>query len=234
MKQIAEMKNSGGAMNTEKMQKLQQQLSDAKAKKEAIESGNTASKSDNASSSADSGRSKSSSKSSSSRKSSRKSSSKSSSKKSSSSKSGSKSKSGSSHTASADATPPAPAATKSKKKSASILDDLLSGGSAKKKKKSKPKSSKSSSNGPSGDKLSRAQVIAGMNKVKGSVRRCGQGKTGTVKIKAAISPSGSVTSAIATGTFAGTATGACAARAVRRAKFPRSSKSTTVTYPFKL
>jgi hypothetical protein len=72
-----------------------------------------------------------------------------------------------------------------------------------------------------------------MNAVKSAVKRCGAGQTGTVKIKARIAPDGRVDSATPVGSFAGTPQGTCAARAVRRARFPRSSKSTSVTYPFK-
>ncbi|MBW2276226.1 MAG: hypothetical protein JRF63_01970 [Deltaproteobacteria bacterium] len=75
-----------------------------------------------------------------------------------------------------------------------------------------------------------------MNAVAGSVRACGQGAGGSIKMNVTIAgATGRVKSATAMGGHAGTPVGLCAARAVRRAKFPKFSKpSLNVKYPFKL
>jgi type II secretory pathway pseudopilin PulG len=112
----------------------------------------------------------------------------------------------------------------------SALDALL-GGASKPKPKTTTKTAPASSGGT---KLTRSQVISGMNAVKASVSRCGQGQSGTFKIKAKIAIDGRVDSATPVGDFAGTPQGSCAARAVSKARFPRSSAPTTVTYPFKI
>ena len=131
-----------------------------------------------------------------------------------------------------------PASASKPKKGSSELDDLLgtaSHRSAPKKKKTPSKATSSSSGGGENTpaKLTKKQVMSGMGKVSGSVKRCGRGQSGTVTVKAVISTSGRVTSASTTGKFAGTPAGLCAARAVRRAKFPKTQKQLTVTYPFK-
>ena len=119
----------------------------------------------------------------------------------------------------------APAATK-KTGSTSALDSLLAPA-----KKPVPKPQAAA---PAAEGLTRAQVSSGMNAVKPSVERCGAGKSGRFKVRATIDPSGRVTNAQEIGDFAGTPAGTCAANAVKRARFPASSKSLTVTYPFKL
>jgi hypothetical protein len=76
-----------------------------------------------------------------------------------------------------------------------------------------------------------------MRRVAGAVSRCGRGESGRVTVNVVISgSSGRVSSATVTGSFAGTAVGSCAARAVRGARFPRfRDKSLTVRgYPFVL
>jgi hypothetical protein len=74
-----------------------------------------------------------------------------------------------------------------------------------------------------------------MNAVAGAVRACGHGVGGTIKMNVTIANSGRVKSASAMGAHAGTPVGLCAARAVRRAKFPKFKKpSLSVKYPFKL
>jgi hypothetical protein len=126
----------------------------------------------------------------------------------------------------------------SKKKASSELDDLLGpgiGGTAKKKRStSSSKSSSSSSTSTTKAKLSRSDVQKGMNSVAGRVKNCGQGKSGTITLKVVIGSSGRVVSATPTGTFAGTPIGSCAVRAVKSARFPKSSSSLTVKYPFRL
>jgi predicted Zn finger-like uncharacterized protein len=82
------------------------------------------------------------------------------------------------------------------------------------------------------ERPSRGDVSSGVGAVKGSVSACGSRAPGggkvTVKIK--ISPSGTVSSASATG---GTASlNGCVESAVRRAKFPRSQLGASVNYPF--
>jgi TonB family protein len=82
-------------------------------------------------------------------------------------------------------------------------------------------------------RLTRPQVKVGMQAVAAKVQRCGQGKGGTVNLKVTIAPSGRVTKAMVAGHHAGTPAGTCAARAVRRAKFPQTKNKLTVTYPFR-
>jgi hypothetical protein len=73
-----------------------------------------------------------------------------------------------------------------------------------------------------------------MNAVAGLVKACGQGQLGRVTVKVVIGQTGRVASAVAVGTFAGTAVGSCAAKEVRKAKFPISQTTLTVKYPFNL
>jgi hypothetical protein len=73
-----------------------------------------------------------------------------------------------------------------------------------------------------------------MGAVAPAVKSCGQGKGGTITMNITIGKTGRVSSASATGAFAGTPIGDCAARAVRRAKFPASTQNLNVKYPFKL
>jgi outer membrane biosynthesis protein TonB len=99
-----------------------------------------------------------------------------------------------------------------------------------------PASAPSSSGDNSGtkDSLDRMDVQNGMSSVAAAVKQCGQGEQGTVTLQIVIGPTGRVTSAEPTGTFAGTPVGACAARAVRTARFPATKSSLSVRYPFKL
>ncbi|MCP4678407.1 MAG: hypothetical protein GY854_23415 [Deltaproteobacteria bacterium] len=122
------------------------------------------------------------------------------------------------------------------KKGNSELDALLGGSAKPSKKKSSPKKAKSSPGSSGGVKksLDRGDVQKGMGSVASRVKRCGQGKSGSVTLKVVISPSGKVVSASPSGSFSGTPVGNCAARAVKSARFPRSQNSLTVRYPFKL
>ncbi len=126
---------------------------------------------------------------------------------------------------------------KKKSKGSDELDDLLGGSTSAPKKKKAEKSAGGTQGSGGGanvpDKLSRKQVQSGMNAVAGSVKRCGQGQSGTVTVKATIATTGRVVSATTTGGFAGSPAGLCAARAVRRARFPQAKNKLTVTYPFK-
>ncbi len=142
--------------------------------------------------------------------------------------SGTSSKKESSSSSSSASSSSASAAAPARRK-ASALDDLLGGGGARK----KPAASSASSGG-GGAKLTRQQVMSGMNAVAGSVKRCGAGKSGTFKIRAKIEPNGRVSNTQAVGQFAATPAGTCAANAVKRARFPQSSSATNVTYPFKI
>jgi hypothetical protein len=83
-------------------------------------------------------------------------------------------------------------------------------------------------------KLDRGDVQKGMNAVAGLVKACGQGQLGRVTVKVVIGQTGRVASAVAVGTFAGTAVGSCAAKEVRKAKFPISQTTLTIKYPFNL
>jgi predicted Zn finger-like uncharacterized protein len=117
----------------------------------------------------------------------------------------------------------------------SELDDLLGGGAQKKKASPSPSpSSGSSSSGGAKSSLSRTDVQRGMSAVAPAVKRCGQGQGGTITMAITIGTTGRVSNASATGAFAGTPIGSCAARAVRRAKFPASQQTLNVKYPFKL
>ena len=81
--------------------------------------------------------------------------------------------------------------------------------------------------------LTRDQVQAGMSKVAGSVKSCGQG--GSISTRVTISGNGKVSGVQILGPHAGTPTGSCAARYIRRASFPRfSDPSLRVKYPFSL
>ncbi|MFO8073440.1 MAG: hypothetical protein R6V85_16370 [Polyangia bacterium] len=120
---------------------------------------------------------------------------------------------------------------KSSGSASSELDDLLGGSAAPARKKKK---AAAGGGGGSSGKLSRSQVQAGMRKVAGAVRRCGQGDGGRVLMKVVISPTGRVKSAKALGAHAGTPVGRCAERAVFRARFDRSESALTVKYPFAL
>ena len=53
-------------------------------------------------------------------------------------------------------------------------------------------------------------------------------------VKVVIGQTGRVASAVTVDTFAGTPVGVCAAKAVRKAKFPISRSTLTVKYPFNL
>ena len=60
-------------------------------------------------------------------------------------------------------------------------------------------------------------------------------RAATVTVQAIIAPTGRVNSATATGSFAGTPVGNCAARAVRAARFPSfDGTAFRVVYPFSL
>jgi hypothetical protein len=127
-------------------------------------------------------------------------------------------------------TSPAPAASpRPKGGSVSELDDLLGGGGSKPAKKPA-----ATGGGGVPDKLSREDVQAGMQSVAGAVKACGKGAGGTLTVRVAIAASGSVTSAKATGSHAGTPVGSCAEKAVKRARFPKAKNKLDVSYPFKL
>jgi predicted Zn finger-like uncharacterized protein len=121
-----------------------------------------------------------------------------------------------------------------KTKASSELDELLGGGAPAKPAAAKPAAEPKAAASSGGDMLTREQVQSGLNAVAPAVKRCAQGESGTITIQVVISPAGSVTSATPMGAYAGTPIGSCAARAVRTARFARSSKELTVKYPFKL
>lgn len=130
-------------------------------------------------------------------------------------------------------TPKATNSKSSSKGATNELDDLL-GGSSKKAPQKKPEKTAQPSGGAK-TSLSRSDVKTGMASVASRVKQCGQGQQGTITLKVVISPSGRVISAAPSGSFSGTSVGACAARAVRSARFPKFSGSNlTVRYPFRL
>ncbi len=142
------------------------------------------------------------------------------------------SSSGGSSSSSSAATPSPTPKTPSK---TTELDDLLGGSGP-----SKPKQPSTTPSAGGGlaptpkDSLAREDVQRGMEAVASAVKSCGQGRGGTITMNVVIGTTGRVTSAAATGNFAGTPIGTCAANAVRRAKFPASKQSLNVKYPFKL
>ncbi len=89
--------------------------------------------------------------------------------------------------------------------------------------------------GPLPRTLTRAQVNTGLKSVTARVRRCNKGDSGLAVIEVVIGKNGRVTRSLATGTYSGTSTGRCFAKAVRRARFPKFTGSRiTVRYPFRL
>jgi hypothetical protein len=83
--------------------------------------------------------------------------------------------------------------------------------------------------------ISKNAVVAGFNAVKPKVEVCYDryGVPGTAMVNVLIAKSGRVSSAVVTGTFAGTPSGACVERAVKTARFPRSDGLSTF-YPLRL
>ena len=146
-----------------------------------------------------------------------------------------KSTSPSKSSSSSSSSPPSSASVHPKPKPSNDLDDLLGSASSSRRtvKSAGPSTGSSSESGPK-SKLSRTDVQNGMQRVAGGVERCRQGEGGTITLSVQIDTSGRVTSASPIGPFAGTPVGACAARAVRRARFPASKQTLTVKYPFTL
>jgi len=91
-------------------------------------------------------------------------------------------------------------------------------------------SSKSSSNLP--ERPSKSDVKAGIGNVMGRVRACGSkhGGTGVVKVRVKVGESGRVESADPSPS---NALGDCVASAVKQAKFPKTQRGVTFTYPFR-
>jgi hypothetical protein len=82
--------------------------------------------------------------------------------------------------------------------------------------------------------LTRAQVLAGLSAVRTAAAACGVGQHGLAMTAITVAgSSGSVTSAIVSGQFAGTPVGSCVARAARAARFQRFRGATfSVSFPF--
>jgi len=83
-----------------------------------------------------------------------------------------------------------------------------------------------------GDALDRAQIQAGIAKVKAKVMACGNGAKigGTIKIRATVDAAGKVTSADATGDDADL--GACVVKELKGALFAKTASGATFSYPF--
>ncbi|HUT77318.1 MAG TPA: GYF domain-containing protein [Polyangia bacterium] len=129
------------------------------------------------------------------------------------------------------------APSKPKSGGVSELDDLLGGGGSAPKPAKKPaaEAPAPAAGGGVPNKLTKGQVQSGMQSVARAVKACDtSGSGGTVTVQVTIAPNGRVTNANPTGASAGTPVGLCAARAVRKAKFPETQNSLNVTYPFKL
>lgn len=129
-----------------------------------------------------------------------------------------------------------PAETKVEKKpdANASLDDVLSsvtGGV------DKPIAKETDKAAPSKTSLSRGDIAKAMGKVKGSAKACYKLEefSGMVKVKYSVGSDGSVTKAAATGAHASSKTGACVAKAAKKAKFPPySGAAMSSTYPFLL
>ncbi|MBT8493182.1 MAG: hypothetical protein KJO07_08995, partial [Deltaproteobacteria bacterium] len=91
-------------------------------------------------------------------------------------------------------------------------------------------SSKSNSNLK--ERPSKSDVKSGIARVMGRVRACGSkhGGSGLVKVRVKVSGSGRVSSASPS---PGGALGRCVASAVKRARFPKTQRGVTFTYPFR-
>jgi hypothetical protein len=112
-----------------------------------------------------------------------------------------------------------------------ILDDMVLGTP-----KDAPKVEAAAAK-PDKKALDRRDVSTAMGAIQEEARSCfGVEKvTGTVSVKFSVGPSGKISSAAATGTFAGTPTGTCVADAVKGAHFPPYDGSpTSFTFPFLL
>ncbi len=91
---------------------------------------------------------------------------------------------------------------------------------------------------PSKESLSRSDITKAIGRISGAVRGCYNKYkvTGLVWVRVTVSgSSGRVSSASVTGKFSGTPTGKCVARAVKRARFAKFSRSSqSFKYPFRL
>lgn len=134
---------------------------------------------------------------------------------------------------------------KKKPKKPDTLESLLSeasgvGKNDDKKKKGKKKAAKKDATPaipPGRTKIQTSEVRKAMTGLSGKTRACYEKyqKTGLVKIKFGVAPSGKVTSASATGKFKGTDTGKCIAAAVKTVKFaPFNGRPATLSWPFLL
>jgi predicted Zn finger-like uncharacterized protein len=132
---------------------------------------------------------------------------------------------------------PAPAAPKKSKKG-DDLDDLLNGATSDRRSSSHERSEAAASNDDNlPDQLDKGAIVAGMGKVKGKVQGCyEQFKVpGIATVAVTIAKSGKVSSASVNGSFAGTPTGDCVAKAVRGATFsPFKGAAQTINYPYSL
>ncbi len=90
---------------------------------------------------------------------------------------------------------------------------------------------------PTKTTLGRSDVKKAMKKVAGRAKSCYSQEefSGMVTVKYAVKPDGSLSNVNATGSHAGSKTGKCVAKAVKKARFPAYSGSPmTFTYPFML
>ncbi|MEO6953106.1 MAG: hypothetical protein ABI321_15000, partial [Polyangia bacterium] len=136
----------------------------------------------------------------------------------------------------ASAPKPEPASTPKTKKGGDELDALLNGASPDK--PAKHAAAESSSNDDNlPEQLNKAQIVGGMHALAGGVHDCFSkfNAPGMVSIALTIVKSGRVSSSSATGSFAGTPTGDCVARAVKGGSFPAfKGAPQSITYPFVL
>jgi hypothetical protein len=110
--------------------------------------------------------------------------------------------------------PPAPAS----ETLTAPLDSLLSDGTKEKTK----------------HRLSRADVQQGMRRVANQVKQCSNGDGGSMVMAVTILKTGAVSKAVATGAFAGSEMGKCAAKVIRGLRFPPTRNDVSVKYTFTL
>jgi TonB family protein len=81
------------------------------------------------------------------------------------------------------------------------------------------------------EKLTRSDITAGINKVRGGVTGCSSKGSGEVKVTVKVDGSGSVGD-VSVKSAPNAALGTCVANAVKKAKFAKTQQGATFTYPF--
>ena len=99
---------------------------------------------------------------------------------------------------------------------------------------SEKESSRGGGDAKAGKGLEKMDMMEGMSGRKSRVMACNEQYkvAGTVQVKIVVLPNGAVASAEVTGKFAGSPTGACVERAVKGARFKKTTAQSSFTYPF--